>query len=261
MTTGDDQVFELRVEPGAAGRCRTILVQGELDGTACEELTATADRELGDPQLQKLVLDLRGLDFVDSAGMRTLIYIERQAKQRGLQLDVLPARDEVTALLSLAGLADRVNLVTDAAALLPREEFLERSDLELEREPVAPSKARAEVRDLLGQSVHERQVATVVLLTSELVTNAVIHPRGSDGRLGLRLTKFTSRVRVEVDDPGHGFDPEVPVEPTDHGGRGLMLVDLASSRWGVGAFPTPRGRRFTVWFEVGLDQRGSPAGA
>ncbi len=255
MTSGiSGQGFEVRAEAGAEAGARVVLVLGELDSSTCNELGAVVQQELDDPMLRKLVLNLQRMLFVDSSGMRTLIDIERKASERGIGLDVVPARDEVTALLAVAGLTERMNLVVDPDGAVPPEGFVERVDFELEREQFAPSRARAEVREVLGSTLEEHDLATVVLLTSELVTNAVVHPRdSSDRRLGLRLTIYPKRLRVEVDDPGQGFDPTAPVEPTDHGGRGLMLVDRASSRWGAGRMATPRGLRFAVWFESGTE--------
>ena len=128
-------------------------------------------------------------------------------------------------------------------------------EIELERELTAPALARAEVRAVFGSSLDSAELATLVLLTSELVTNAVIHPRpGPDRRLGLRISAHRQRLRIEVDDPGDGFDPSAPLVPSDEGGRGLMLVDCLSAVWGAGSAATPRGQRFMVWFELGLEQ-------
>jgi anti-anti-sigma factor len=252
--------FEIQVEPGGEAGTRTIAISGELDSASCPQLTEAFERALGDGALNQVVLDLQGVTFVDSAGTRTLIWLEREAGERGVGLDVVPAPEEVTSLLRLAGLAQRVNLTPGGAESTELEDFLERIDVELQREPTAPAQARAEVRQGLEPRVDEAELATLVLLTSELTTNAVIHPvDGSDLRLGLRVTIYPQRVRVRVDDPGSGFDPAISVAPTDWGGRGLMLVDRAASRWGVGPVATPRGRRFTVWFDVDLGQPEAPA--
>jgi anti-sigma regulatory factor (Ser/Thr protein kinase) len=94
-------------------------------------------------------------------------------------------------------------------------------------------------------------VANIVLLTSELVTNAVVHPRGAaDSTVGLRLTIYGDHVRVEVEDSGGGFDRVAPMAPNAERGRGLFLVDQFSDRWGSGRVQTETGPRFRVWFEL-----------
>jgi hypothetical protein len=55
-------------------------------------------------------------------------------------------------------------------------------------------------------------------------------------------------VRVEVDDPGSGFEPRAPEpDPTKASGWGLYLVDELADRWGVG--PGSRGGT-RIWFEL-----------
>ena len=83
----------------------------------------------------------------------------------------------------------------------------------------------------------------IVLLTSEVVTNAVLHAR-TQARLTVLVTK--NKVRVEVVD-GDSREP-VPrqARAEDTSGRGLQLVDVLSSRWG--AERVGDGKR--VWFEV-----------
>ncbi len=86
---------------------------------------------------------------------------------------------------------------------------------------------------------------TAVLLTSEVVTNAVLH-----GRSAARLTVTCSKtgVRVEVGDD----NSRRPVLHAQHdldalNGRGMYLLDACATAWGV--LPDPFGK--VVWFEVG----------
>ncbi len=88
-------------------------------------------------------------------------------------------------------------------------------------------------------------VETLVLLVSEVVTNAVLHAR-SDIRLDIQHAGEV--VRVEVHDAS-------PVEPRVHHfhltygtGRGLRMLEQLARRWGVEA--DPQGGK-VVWFEVG----------
>lgn len=88
----------------------------------------------------------------------------------------------------------------------------------------------------------------VVLLVSELVSNAVLHggPHAPAAVVGLALEVRPDRVRVEVEDAGAGL-PVVGDGATDRlGGRGLLLVATLASRWG--SIPSDAGK--TVWFEV-----------
>ena len=84
---------------------------------------------------------------------------------------------------------------------------------------------------------------TAQLLTSELVTNAVIHGR-SPVTVTTVLDDGLLRVEVTDDNSRH---PELRL--TDDlalDGRGLHIVDLLAARWGVTDQPLGK----TVWFEL-----------
>ena len=86
----------------------------------------------------------------------------------------------------------------------------------------------------------------IALLASEAVTNAVQHsPEGGHVDLAVERREAAVRVSVRDDNPTPPVLLEVP--PTAHGGRGVMLIDRLSDRWGVD--PHPDGGK-TVWFEV-----------
>jgi len=94
------------------------------------------------------------------------------------------------------------------------------------------------------------EVADVaVLLTSELVTNAIRH---ADGDLRLRVVRRPGGLRVEVHDRDATALPQLRVRNPDgsddlaEGGRGLQFVAEWSTRWGV---ETVAGGK-QVWFEV-----------
>jgi anti-sigma regulatory factor (Ser/Thr protein kinase) len=96
----------------------------------------------------------------------------------------------------------------------------------------------------MSRGVVDDVVDTVELLTSEIVTNAILH-----GRAGPRLFVGIDQgvVRVGV----HDMSPQVPVRrhtrPEDVSGRGVLIVDELASAWGVEA-ERSGGKR--VWFEV-----------
>lgn len=91
--------------------------------------------------------------------------------------------------------------------------------------------------------------ADLLLLLSELVSNAVLHGGvGAEGRIGVRLDLEPGLVRVEVIDGGSGFDWERrrKERPRREGGFGLALVERIAERWGI-----ERENGLTrVWFEL-----------
>ncbi|GAA2026533.1 ATP-binding protein [Pseudokineococcus marinus] len=134
---------------------------------------------------------------------------------------------------------------TDAAGARPRDVA---EEARIEPHPRGASTARALVARLLAPVAPATVVETAVLLTSELTTNAVLHARGE---VVVRVEVVGSLVRVEVTDRSTR-SPSLQVPRLDaSGGRGLVLVEALSSRWGSRLV----GGGKAVWFELALDQR------
>lgn len=95
------------------------------------------------------------------------------------------------------------------------------------------SEARAFVAKALGDTDPLADVA--MLLTSELVTNAVVHSdsRGADGTVALMLIEMPGGLRVEVADGGsHQSIPVVKSDVFVSEGHGLFLVQTLADQWG-----------------------------
>jgi anti-sigma regulatory factor (Ser/Thr protein kinase) len=104
--------------------------------------------------------------------------------------------------------------------------------------------ARQLTAELCAEAGVSRELRdSAVLLTSELVTNAITHGR-SDARL--RVVVHADCVRVEVTDD-NSRHPVVRSQDADAlDGRGLQMLEFVASAWGV------RDEAYgkTVWFEV-----------
>jgi anti-sigma regulatory factor (Ser/Thr protein kinase) len=119
--------------------------------------------------------------------------------------------------------------------------------LQLERNVRAPAIARSAVGEqLLAMGIDGSFAQTVVLLVSEVVSNAVRHSGGpADATITLEATITKPAVRVAVTDAGEGFTPR-PRDPDRLGeGYGLYLVEKAARSWGV-----EHDGGTTVWFEL-----------
>ena len=116
-------------------------------------------------------------------------------------------------------------------------------DVELPSTSAAPARARGALDGIASRLAPER-LRDVRLLVSELVTNAVRHAGGEAVRLVVAVTGGV--LRVEVHDPGHGFElSAAPTDPLRASGWGLVLVEELADRWGVDHAPRTR-----VWFEM-----------
>jgi anti-anti-sigma factor len=247
----------LDIATAFTGSSRAIEVAGEIDHTTADELLKAFERTRGGPG-SELVLDLARVGFLDSVGLRTLIEIERAARERGLSLRIVSPPEHVRAVFRLSGTESLLRFAGQPADGSGVPDYPERVEIELAVGERAPSQARAEVRQATAGKLSRSDSEVAVLLTSELVTNAVVHPRHRESdSIGLRISTDTGRARVEVADSGGGFDPTV-LKPRKSaiGGHGLRLVDRGAVRWGIS-----RGDRFRVWFELagrGAPGRGAP---
>ncbi len=118
--------------------------------------------------------------------------------------------------------------------------------------PTRPEAAGAARRLLVREGLDPDLDHTVCLLVSEVVTNAIRHAgMGEHDRMVLAARLADDWVRVEVRDPGPGFDPDI-----HHGapGYGLRMLDMLSARWGVDR--DDQGTR--VWFEIDRRRRRFP---
>ncbi|MCF3965450.1 ATP-binding protein, partial [Streptomyces fuscigenes] len=130
--------------------------------------------------------------------------------------------------------------------------------MEIGPDPAEVGRARRWVRSRLAGSGMDRDEQTaevLVLIVSELVTNAVVHtgcPAVLRMLFGLGAAD-AGTVRVEVAD-GCATPPSPRhAEGDDTGGRGLELVDGLADRWGW----QPEGEGKRIWCEV---DRGTPCG-
>jgi anti-sigma regulatory factor (Ser/Thr protein kinase) len=126
--------------------------------------------------------------------------------------------------------------------------------------PTATPCARLHARTIALEWGIGEVADTVELVVAELVTNAIHASVDHDGRpryspehglacVHLRLSTDGLTLLVEVWD--ENAMPPTPVQSdlADEGGRGLMLVDALTERWGWSLAPSGRGK--IVWALVG----------
>ena len=119
------------------------------------------------------------------------------------------------------------------------------AELQLPPDYTAAARARRFVRATLESWILVEIIADTELLTSELVTYAILHARSS-ARVEISYDDDGGPVRVSVCDSS-----PAPPRLRDYGpqavtGRGLLLVDRIAQRWGVDHGDGGK----CVWFEV-----------
>ncbi|HZG05528.1 MAG TPA: ATP-binding protein [Streptomyces sp.] len=116
-------------------------------------------------------------------------------------------------------------------------------DVELRLPESGDSIARARdlTRELLDERAYRGRHDDVVLVVSELVSNALRHGRGAPV---LRLAGEAERVRVEVSDDSPVLP--APRQSGPDGGWGLTVIERLAVAWGVSGRDTGK----TVWCEM-----------
>jgi anti-sigma B factor antagonist len=82
-----------------------LTLAGELDAISAPELERHLDA-LAAKRSPRVVLDLSGLSFVDSAGVSVLLKAKHEAEGSGRRLILRNATEQVRRVFSLVGLAD-----------------------------------------------------------------------------------------------------------------------------------------------------------
>jgi anti-sigma regulatory factor (Ser/Thr protein kinase) len=108
--------------------------------------------------------------------------------------------------------------------------------------PIAARQARQVVATQCS-SWDTDSIDTALLLTSELVTNAVIHGHSD---VQLQVSTDGTLLRVDVADDNSRLPRQRQPDPHALDGRGLQIVELLATRWGVDEEPIGK----TVWFEL-----------
>jgi anti-sigma regulatory factor (Ser/Thr protein kinase) len=126
--------------------------------------------------------------------------------------------------------------------------------------PAAAGQARRRVRAAVGAWDVPVDVDVAVLLTSELVTNAI--RQEVTGIVVLTISCSDGQLRVDVHDTSRSLPMLIDAPLDAETGRGLMLVTTLSTEWGFYRTPAGKAVYFTLALEPDAAGRGGrgPAG-
>jgi anti-sigma regulatory factor (Ser/Thr protein kinase) len=120
--------------------------------------------------------------------------------------------------------------------------------------PIAAPEARSQIRAVINAWDVPVDSGIAVLLTSELVTNALRREPGET--VTLAITCSSAQLRIDVHDTSRLL-PVLLEAPADaEAGRGLMLVASLSDQWGVYLTPAGKAVYFTLAFQPDLAESG-----
>jgi anti-sigma regulatory factor (Ser/Thr protein kinase) len=128
----------------------------------------------------------------------------------------------------------------------------------LEAGPAAVPEARSQVRAAIRSWEAPVDPEAAVLLTSELMTNAIRHETGP--AVVLVITWSCGELRVDVHDTARSLPMVADVPADAETGRGLLLVAALSAKWGCYRTPTGKAVYFTLTGQAQPDPRGPRRG-
>lgn len=105
------RTFEVRIEREQSAVFARL--SGEFDLSAKEKFESAMAPVTGSRRPASLVVDLRGLTFIDSSGLRAIIELYGKSRDEGVDFAVTPGPNEVQSVFELTGL-DRVLPMLDA---------------------------------------------------------------------------------------------------------------------------------------------------
>jgi anti-anti-sigma factor len=108
-------ILELTTENGPNETVRVSL-SGELDIASAPQL----EDQLGQVEAAgpaAIVLDLRGLEFMDSTGLRTIVGADTRAREQGRRLAIVRGPEAVQRIFTVTKLDERLDIVDDPPAV------------------------------------------------------------------------------------------------------------------------------------------------
>jgi anti-sigma B factor antagonist len=106
----------LDVETRETDSATHVVLRGELDLSTVERVEDEL-RRVEAEAAGTIVLDLSGLTFLDSTGLRTVVTADQRAREAGKRLVVRKGPDTVHRVFTITRLEERLEMVDDADSL------------------------------------------------------------------------------------------------------------------------------------------------
>ena len=119
MTPDPEPNAELAIDVSAQGPAAVVSVRGDIDLHTAPQLRARLDEVLEEaPTAPRIVVDLTGVDFLDSSALGVLVGANRSALQRGGWFAVAGARPNIVKVFEITRLTEVFPLFDSPAAAL-----------------------------------------------------------------------------------------------------------------------------------------------
>ena len=107
----------LTVSTTASDELVLVALAGELDLRGATILDPELERIAGEPADTPVVLDLRGLEFMDSSGLRSVMVADATLRRTGRRMVLVRGGDSVQRVFEVTRMEDRLQFVDDPSDL------------------------------------------------------------------------------------------------------------------------------------------------
>ena len=114
-------VSNFAVQTHTTERAITLVLTGELDLVSSPAMERVID-DLSRSDAELIVVDLSGLEFMDSTGLHLLLRVQQRAQEAGRRFALIRGCEAVQRLFDLTGLADSLTVVDSAEQLLEADQ-------------------------------------------------------------------------------------------------------------------------------------------
>ncbi len=108
----------MQIETRQEGNCTIIAISGSVDAMTAAELTKAIDGQIANEHIN-IVVDLTGLDFMSSAGLRALLGAVKATRSQGGDMRIVSTHAGIDKVLKMSGfhnIAKVFTSQTDASA-------------------------------------------------------------------------------------------------------------------------------------------------
>ncbi|MBD5519911.1 MAG: STAS domain-containing protein [Lachnospiraceae bacterium] len=99
----------MQIESNRTQGCLNLKLSGRLETSTAPELQAVIEKEL--EGTDELKLDMEGIEYVSSAGLRVLLAASKEMKAKGGNMIVSNVNDDVMEVFEITGFKEILNIV------------------------------------------------------------------------------------------------------------------------------------------------------
>ncbi len=99
-----EEVMGLQIKAKKKKGILVVSLEGELDHHTASQVRDYMDNLLDDPTIKNIVMDIKGLNFMDSSGIGVLIGRYKKISKRGGKLGIANISSHINRILHVSGL-------------------------------------------------------------------------------------------------------------------------------------------------------------